>query len=201
MVAISLDGSPLGTEVIRGTHAGDDELSAYVARNRYSSKRAPKAAAMIEHLKQSGAMTAVQSACMVYDPFVYHRGAASDGPKTGGRLFIMLCAASLSADDQKAMRSTNDIKRAWKIPPVERPPGDEEESSSEEDSATTRGGQRSSDEGDSDDGEDAAIALTPPGTTPPMPPGTRARRSSRTTSHALKCMCTAMSGAPSLCQL
>jgi len=120
VVAISLDGSPLGTEVIRGTHAGDDELSAYVARNRYSSKRAPKAAAMIEHLKQSGAMTAVQSACMVYDPFVYHRGAASDGPKTGGRLFIMLCAASLSADDQKAMRSTNDIKRAWKIPPVAR---------------------------------------------------------------------------------
>ena len=120
VVAISLDGSPLGTEVIRGTHAGDDELSAYVARNRYSSKRAPKAAAMIEHLKQSGAMTAVQSPCMVYDPFVYHRGAASDGPKTGGRLFVMLCAASLSADDQKAMRSTNDIKRAWKIPPVER---------------------------------------------------------------------------------
>ena len=36
VVAISLDGSPLGTEVIRGTHAGDDELSAYVARNRYS---------------------------------------------------------------------------------------------------------------------------------------------------------------------
>ena len=120
VVAISLDGSPLGTEVIRGTHAGDDDLSAYVARNRYSSKRAPKAAAMIEHLKQSGAMTAVQSACMVYDPFVYHRGAASAGPKTGGRLFIMLCASSLSADDQKAMRSTNDIKRAWKIPPVER---------------------------------------------------------------------------------
>jgi len=120
VVAISLDGSPLGTEVIRGTHAGDDELSSYVARNRYSSKRAPKAAAMIEHLKQSGAMTAVQSACMVYDPFVYHRGAASDGPKTGGRLFIMLCASSLSADDQKAMRSTNDIKRAWKIPPVAR---------------------------------------------------------------------------------
>ena len=126
VVAISLDGSPLGTEVIRGTHAGDDELSAYVARNRYSSKRAPKAAAMIEHLKQSGAMTAVRSACMVYDPFVYHRGAASTGPKTGGRLFIMLCAASLSADDQKAMRSTNDIKRAWKIPPVERPATDEE---------------------------------------------------------------------------
>ena len=95
VVAISLDGSPLGTEVIRGTHAGDDDLSAYVARNRYSSKRAPKAAAMIEHLKQSGAMTAVQSPCMVYDPFVYHRGAASDGPKTGGRLFVMLCAASL----------------------------------------------------------------------------------------------------------
>ena len=132
MVAISLDGSPLGTEVIRGTHAGDDDLSAYVARNRYSSKRAPKAAAMIEHLKQSGAMTAVQSACMVYDPFVYHRGAASTGPKTGGRLFIMLCAASLSADDQKAMRSTNDIKRAWKIPPIERL--DEEASLGEEDS-------------------------------------------------------------------
>ena len=131
VVAISLDGSPLGTEVIRGTHAGDDELSAYVARNRYSSKRAPKAAAMIEHLKQSGAMTAVQSPCMVYDPFVYHRGAASDGPKTGGRLFVMLCAASLSADEQKAMRSTNDIKCAWKIPPVARPPADEEESSGE----------------------------------------------------------------------
>ena len=142
VVAISLDGSPLGTEVIRGTHAGDDDLSAYVARNRYSSKRAPKAAAMIEHLKQSGAMTAVQSACMVYDPFVYHRGAASDGPKTGGRLFIMLCAASLSADDQKAMRSTNDIKRAWKIPPVGRRPADEE-SHGEEDS--------------DDDGEEAAI--------------------------------------------
>ena len=135
VVAISLDGSPLGTEVIRGTHAGDDELSAYVARNRYSSKRAPKAAAMVEHLKQSGAMTAVQSACMVYDPFLYHRGAASDGPKTGGRLFIMLCAASLSADDQKAMRSTNDIKRAWKIPPIPAPPrDDEEESLGEEDS-------------------------------------------------------------------
>ena len=127
VVAISLDGSPLGTEVIRGTHAGDDELSSYVARNRYSSKRAPKAAAMIQHLQQSGAMTAVQTSCMVYDPFLYHRGAASDGPKTGGRLFIMLCASSLSADDQKAMRSTNDIKRAWKIPPVERPPGDEED--------------------------------------------------------------------------
>ena len=132
VVAISLDGSPLGTEVIRGTHAGDDDLSAYVARNRYSSKRAPKAAAMIQHLQQSGAMTAVQSACMVYDPFVYHRGAASDGPKTGGRLFIMLCASSLSADDQKAMRSTNDIKRAWKIPPIERL--DEEASLDEEDS-------------------------------------------------------------------
>ena len=132
VVAISLDGTPLGTEVIRGTHAGDDDLSAYVARNRYSSKRAPKAAAMIEHLKQSGAMTAVQSACMVYDPFVYHRGAASAGPKTGGRLFIMLCASSLSADDQKAMRSTNDIKRAWKIPPIERL--DEEASLGEEDS-------------------------------------------------------------------
>ena len=132
VVAISLDGTPLGTEVIRGTHAGDDDLSAYVARNRYSSKRAPKAAAMIEHLKQSGAMTAVQSACMVYDPFVYHRGAASAGPKTGGRLFIMLCASSLSADDQKAMRSTNDIKRAWKIPPVARPPQDEEESLGED---------------------------------------------------------------------
>ena len=38
----------------------------------------------------------------------------------------MLCASSLSADDQKAMRSTNDIKRAWKIPPVARPPDDEE---------------------------------------------------------------------------
>ena len=134
VVAISLDGSPLGTEVIRGTHAGDDDLSAYVARNRYSSKRAPKAAAMIEHLKQSGAMTAVRSACMVYDPFVYHRGAASAGPKTGGRLFIMLCASSLSADDQRAMRSTNDIKRAWKIPPVARPPDEEEESLGEEDS-------------------------------------------------------------------
>jgi hypothetical protein len=134
VVAISLDGSPLGTEVIRGTHAGDDELSAYVAKNRYSSKRAPKAAAMIEHLRQSGAMTAVASSCMVYDPFVYHRGAASAGPKTGGRLFIMLCAASLSADDQKAMRSTNDIKRAWKIPPVERPSDEEEESLGEEDS-------------------------------------------------------------------
>ena len=132
VVAISLDGSPLGTEVIRGTHAGDDDLSAYVARNRYSSKRAPKAAAMIEHLKQSGAMTAVRSACMVYDPFVYHRGAASTGPKTGGRLFIMLCASSLSAEDQKAMRSTNDIKRAWKIPPIERL--DEEASLGEEDS-------------------------------------------------------------------
>ncbi|CAH0375910.1 unnamed protein product [Pelagomonas calceolata] len=120
VVAISLDGSPLGTEVIRGTHAGDDELSSYVARNRYSSKRAPKAAAMIQHLQQSGAMTAVQTSCMVYDPFLYHRGAASAGPKTGGRLFIMLCASSLSADDQKAMRSTNDIKRAWKIPPVAR---------------------------------------------------------------------------------
>ena len=132
VVAISLDGSPLGTEVIRGTHAGDDELSAYVARNRYSSKRAPKAAAMVEHLRQSGAMTAVQSACMVYDPFVYHRGAASDGPKTGGRLFIMLCASSLSADDQKAMRSTNDIKRAWKIPPVPAPPRDDEESPGED---------------------------------------------------------------------
>jgi len=132
VVAISLDGSPLGTEVIRGTHAGDDDLSAYVARNRYSSKRAPKAAAMIEHLKQSGAMTAVTAPCMVYDPFVYHRGAASDGPKTGGRLFVMLCAASLSADEQKAMRSTNDIKCAWKIPPVARPPGDEEESSEED---------------------------------------------------------------------
>ncbi len=134
VVAISLDGSPLGTEVIRGTHAGDDDLSAYVARNRYSSKRAPKAAAMIEHLKQSGAMTAVQSACMVYDPFVYHRGAASAGPKTGGRLFVMLCASSLSAEDQKAMRSTNDIKRAWKIPPVARPATDGEESLGEEDS-------------------------------------------------------------------
>ena len=120
VVAISLDGSPLGTEVIRGTHAGDDDLSAYVARNRYSSKRAPKAAAMIQQLQRSGAMTAVQSACMVYDPFVYHRGAASAGPKTGGRLFIMLCAASLAADEQKAMRTTNDIKRAWKIPPVAR---------------------------------------------------------------------------------
>ena len=144
VVAISLDGSPLGTEVIRGTHAGDDELSAYVARNRYSSKRAPKAAAMIQHLQQSGAMTAVQSACMVYDPFVYHRGAASAGPKTGGRLFVMLCAAALSPDEQKAMRSTNDIKRAWKIPPVERVE-DEEESLGEEDS-------------DSDpDGEEAAF--------------------------------------------
>ena len=139
-----MDGSPLGTEVIRGTHAGDDELSAYVARNRYSSKRAPKAAAMIQHLQQSGAMTAVQSACMVYDPFVYHRGAASAGPKTGGRLFVMLCAAALSPDEQKAMRSTNDIKRAWKIPPVERVE-DEEESLGEEDS-------------DSDpDGEEAAF--------------------------------------------
>ena len=135
VVAISLDGSPLGTEVIRGTHAGDDELSAYVARNRYSSKRAPKAAAMIQHLQQSGAMTAVQTSCMVYDPFLYHRGAASDGPKTGGRLFIMLCAASLSPDDQKAMRSTNDIKRAWKIPPVARRPEEEEEESSEDDSS------------------------------------------------------------------
>ena len=135
VVAISLDGSPLGTEVIRGTHAGDDELSAYVARNRYSSKRAPKAAAMIQHLQQSGAMTAVQTSCMVYDPFLYHRGAASDGPKTGGRLFVMLCAASLSADDQKAMRSTNDIKCAWKIPPIPAPPrDDEEESLGEEDS-------------------------------------------------------------------
>ena len=132
VVAISLDGSPLGTEVIRGTHAGDDELSAYVARNRYSSKRAPKAAAMIEHLRRSGAMTAVQSPCMVYDPFVYHRGAASDGPKTGGRLFVMLCAASLAADEQKAMRSTNDIKRAWKIPPVARPATDEGESLGED---------------------------------------------------------------------
>ena len=132
VVAISLDGSPLGTEVIRGTHAGDDELSAYVARNRYSSKRAPKAAAMIQHLQQSGAMAAVQTACMVYDPFVYHRGAASAGPKTGGRLFIMLCAASLAADEQKAMRSTNDIKRAWKIPPIERL--DKEASLGEEDS-------------------------------------------------------------------
>ena len=133
VVAISLDGSPLGTEVIRGTHAGDDDLSAYVARNRYSSKRAPKAAAMIQHLQQSGAMTAVQSACMAYDPFVYHRGAASDRPRTGGRLFIMLCAASLAADEQKAMRSTNDIKRAWKIPPVPAPPRDDEEDSPGED--------------------------------------------------------------------
>ena len=32
------------------------------------------------------------------------------------------------------MRSTNDIKRAWKIPPVERPPEDEEESLGGEDS-------------------------------------------------------------------
>ena len=158
VVAISLDGSPLGTEVIRGTHAGDDELSAYVARNRYSSKRAPKAAAMIEHLKRSGAMTAVQSACMVYDPFVYHRGAASDGPKTGGRLFIMLCAASLAADEQKAMRSTNDIKRAWKIPPVERPPsGEEEESDDEEEEAEAPAAEESLGDEDSDDDGEAAI--------------------------------------------
>ena len=112
---------------------------------------------MIEHLKQSGAMTAVQTSCMVYDPFLYHRGAASDGPKTGGRLFIMLCASSLSAEDQKAMRSTNDIKRAWKIPPVARPTGDEEESSSEEDSDDGEEDSDNGDEGDSDDGEDAAI--------------------------------------------
>ena len=158
VVAISLDGSPLGTEVIRGTHAGDDDLSAYVARNRYSSKRAPKAAAMIEHLKRSGAMTAVQSACMVYDPFVYHRGAASDGPKTGGRLFIMLCAASLAADEQKAMRTTNDIKRAWKIPPVERPPsGEEEESDDEEEEAEAPAAEESLGDEDSDDDGEAAI--------------------------------------------
>ena len=91
-----------------------------------------KRQAMIQHLQQSGAMTAVQSACMAYDPFVYHRGAASAGPKTGGRLFVMLCASSLSADDQKAMRSTNDIKRAWKIPPVARRPEEEEESAGED---------------------------------------------------------------------
>ena len=40
----------------------------------------------------------------------------------------MLCAASLSADDQKAMRSTNDIKKARKILPVERPSDADEES-------------------------------------------------------------------------
>jgi len=118
VIAISLDGTALGTEVIRGTHQGDDELSAYVARNRYATKRVPKAAAMIEHLQRSGAMTSVQASCMAYDPYVYHRGAASAGPQTGGRLFIMLCAASLSEPDAAAIRSTNDIKRAWKIPPL-----------------------------------------------------------------------------------
>ena len=51
---------------------------------------------------------------MVYDPFVYHRGAASAAPREGGRVFIMLCDARLGAAEKAAMRATNDIKRPWR---------------------------------------------------------------------------------------
>ena len=64
----------------------------------------------------------------------------------------MLCAASLSADDQKAMRSTNDIKRAWKIPPVAAPAADSSSDDSSDDN----------DSSSSDDDEPAKPAFALP---------------------------------------
>ena len=43
------------------------------------------------------------------------RGAAAAAAKMGGRVFVMLGAADLAAADKRAMRSTNDIKRPWKV--------------------------------------------------------------------------------------
>ena len=90
-------------------------LSRYVADNRYATKRAPKAAAMERHLRAARLLAAADASLMVYDPFVYHRGAAAAAAKTGGRVFVMLGAADLAAADKRAMRSTNDIKRPWQV--------------------------------------------------------------------------------------
>ena len=117
VIALSLDGSPLGTEFVAGTHLVGDgaALSRYVADNRYATKRAPKAAAMERHLRAARLLAAADASLMVYDPFVYHRGAAAAAAKMGGRVFVMLGAADLAAADKRAMRSTNDIKRPWKV--------------------------------------------------------------------------------------
>lgn len=140
VLALSLDGSPLRTEVVPGTHndgaaADSDEgsgesdaddrggaLSRYVSAHRYSTKRAPKAAAMLAHLRRADLLAPVDAAAMVYDPYVYHRGAPCDGALTAGRVFIMLCDADLPADAKRAMRSTNDIKKGWKNVIVRAPP-------------------------------------------------------------------------------
>ena len=130
VVAVSLDGSRLGTELVRGTHllydddvADDDAaaaaaLSKYVSDNRYSTGRSPKAAAMLSNLTEAQLLSKLDAATMIYDPFVYHRGAASDAPLTGGRVFIMCCDATLGTKAKAAIRSTNDIKHAWnaKVP-------------------------------------------------------------------------------------
>ncbi|KAK7249622.1 hypothetical protein SO694_00004155 [Aureococcus anophagefferens] len=117
VIALSLDGAPLGTEFVAGTHLVEEgaALSRYVADNRYATKRAPKAAAMERHLRAARLLAAADASLMVYDPFVYHRGAAAAAAKTAGRVFVMLGAADLAAADKRAMRSTNDIKRPWKV--------------------------------------------------------------------------------------
>ena len=67
------------------------------------------------HLAEARRLARAEASLMVYDPFVYHRGAAAAAAKTGGRVFVMLGAADLAAADKRAMRSTNDIKRPWKV--------------------------------------------------------------------------------------
>ena len=122
VVAIS-DGSPLGIEVIRGTHAGRRlDLSAYVAPNRYSSKRAPKAAAMIEHLKV-GRHDGRAVGGMVQHPFVYHRERALR-TEDGRPLVHHALRGVAVARRPEGMRSTNDIKLLRRSSARRRPAAD-----------------------------------------------------------------------------
>ncbi|KAH8072458.1 hypothetical protein JL721_3735 [Aureococcus anophagefferens] len=70
VIALSLDGAPLGTEFVAGTHLVEEgaALSRYVADNRYATKRAPKAAAMERHLRAARLLAAADASLMVYDP-------------------------------------------------------------------------------------------------------------------------------------
>ncbi|KAH8066584.1 hypothetical protein JL722_1031 [Aureococcus anophagefferens] len=111
VIALSLDGAPLGTEFVAGTHLVEEAaLSRYVADNRYATKRAKA-----RHGAPPAGGAPRGGGCEPHGlrPFVYHRGAAA-AAATAGRVFVMLGAADLAAADKRAA-PTNDIKRPWKV--------------------------------------------------------------------------------------
>ncbi|KAH8050029.1 hypothetical protein JL722_11561 [Aureococcus anophagefferens] len=114
VIALSLDGAPLGTEFVAGTHLVEEgaALSRYVADNRYATKRAPKAAAMERHLRAARLLAAADASLMVYDPFP--GGEAYDAPSEGpSALSHLLRVVNVGLSVMMAATGASSLAAMW----------------------------------------------------------------------------------------